>query len=406
MRLLGFFAVWFATIGVGSVYVGSRIIRNATPIKRQRMLGWGVIIIVLVLQQVPLVLWMTGHEAVWIDSWFWPGYITLGFFSFVFTLTFLRDIILLITTLPSRVATILLKLRARNSPPTEQCVPAPDRRQFLVHTTNMGIVGVSGVIAGYGVYESHSAPHVEEITLPFPNLPGAFEGFRIVQFSDLHAGPTIKRRFVERVVEEVNALRPDLIAFTGDMVDGSVSHLREEVAPLRELSAPYGKFFVTGNHEYYSGAEQWIEEADKIGFNVLMNEHKVISRSDGSIVLAGVTDFAAGSFIKTHVSDPAAAIAQAPSSIPRILLAHQPKSIFGAEKAGYDVQISGHTHGGQFFPWDNFARLNQPYLKGLHKHGKTVIYVNRGVGYWGPPLRLGVPPEITVFTLTRLVAQA
>jgi predicted MPP superfamily phosphohydrolase len=203
------------------------------------------------------------------------------------------------------------------------------------------------------------------------------------------------------VVEMANAQMGDIVAFTGDLVDGTVDQLREHVAPMKNLQGRYGRYFITGNHEYYSGALPWIEEAQSLGFDVLLNEHRVIRQGGGSIVLAGVTDSSGGGFIPSHRSDPHKAIAGAPTADVRILLAHQPKSVYEGSKAGFDVQISGHTHGGQFFPWNLLATIGQPYIKGLHKFADTWIYVSKGTGYWGPPVRLGARSEIAVITLIR-----
>jgi predicted MPP superfamily phosphohydrolase len=242
---------------------------------------------------------------------------------------------------------------------------------------------------------------IERVSIPVTGLPVEFHGFRIAQFTDLHVGPTIKRDFVERVVEQLQGLDADLIAFTGDLVDGSVGWLRDDVAPLAALRAKNGVYFVTGNHEYYSGASPWIREARRLGFDVLMNEHRVLRKGGAGLVLAGITDYGAGEFIPAHRSDPAAAVSGSPEGMIRVLLAHQPRSVFAAEQAGVAVQLSGHTHGGQFFPWNHLATLSQPYIKGLHRHGRTWVYVSRGTAYWGPPVRLFNPPEITVVTLLR-----
>jgi len=194
-------------------------------------------------------------------------------------------------------------------------------------------------------------------------------------------------------------LRGDLIAFTGDLVDGSVTHLREDVLPMSRLTAPYGKFFVTGNHEYYSGAEAWVEEAKRLGFDVLLNEHRVIHCKEDQFVLGGVTDVSAHSFVPIHRSDPVAAFTDAPAGLVKVLLAHQPRSLEAAQKAGVDLMLSGHTHGGQFFPWNLVAGIGQPLLKGLKQFGSTWVYVSKGTGYWGPPIRLASRAEITVVTL-------
>jgi hypothetical protein len=297
-------------------------------------------------------------------------------------------------------ALLVLNVIRRIHPSPQQDQPNADRRRFLIHSTNIGILGLAAGVSGYGFFEAHYGMQTETAVIPLAHLPANFEGFKIVQFTDTHVGPTLKRSFIEKIVTHIRNLDPDLIVFTGDLVDGSVAWLEHDVEPLKELSAPYGKFFITGNHEYYSGALPWIEHADKLGFTVLLNEHRLIQRGGEQLVLAGVTDYTAGDFIKTHVSDPVKALSGAPAGLVKILLAHQPRSIYAASAAGYDLQLSGHTHGGQFIPWNYLATLNQPYIKGLFKHENMYIYVSRGTGYWGPPIRFGIPPEITVITLT------
>jgi predicted MPP superfamily phosphohydrolase len=197
----------------------------------------------------------------------------------------------------------------------------------------------------------------------------------------------------------VNEQKPDLIALTGDMTDGSVNRLRQDAAPLADLNAPYGKFFVTGNHEYYAGVRQWLEETKRLGFTNLINEHKIIENGEGRILLGGVTDPGGGQYSSEHISDPRKAMNGAPECDVKILLAHQPKSIYAAVKVGFDYVISGHTHGGQYFPYHFLVALTQPYLSGLHKYNNTQIYVSRGTGYWGPQIRIGAPSEITVHRL-------
>jgi len=394
MRFLLFFSLWISIITLAYVYVGRRFISAANLDRKKRRRGWVVVIIFLLLPMVPFFLWMAGSESDWLDGLFWVGYVTMGFFSLVLTLILFRDLIYGTGRLMKRLAGGREKFIDE---------PNMERRRFLIHSTNLGILSVAGTLSGYGLFEAHERMQVEEVSVILPNLPAAFEGFQIVQFTDIHAGPTIKRPFVENVVARIQNLNADLIAFTGDLVDGTVSWLKEDVAPLNNLTAPYGKFFITGNHEYYSGAEAWIEHADKLGFTVLLNEHRVIRMGNDELVLAGVTDFGAADFIAAHASDPIKAIAGAPKDRVKILLAHQPRSIFAAESAGYDLQLSGHTHGGQFFPWNYLATVSQPYIKGLFKHGRTMIYVSRGTGYWGPPLRLGNPPEITLIRLTRQI---
>jgi hypothetical protein len=262
------------------------------------------------------------------------------------------------------------------------------------------VVGGAVAVLAAGLWWARRPARVRVVDVPIADLPADLVGFRIVQLSDLHVGPTLKRAFVERVVDTANGLDPDLIALTGDVADGYPPALRHDVAPLAALRAPHGKYFVTGNHEYYWDAAGWLRELEGLGFLPLVNTHRVIHRGAGRIVLAGVTDLSSRG-LPGHTSDPAAAVAGAPESDVRVLLAHQPKSAFAANAAGYDLQLSGHTHGGQYFPFNILVRLFQPFVAGLHRLEAMWLYVSRGTGYWGPPLRLGAPAEITLIQLTR-----
>jgi predicted MPP superfamily phosphohydrolase len=238
------------------------------------------------------------------------------------------------------------------------------------------------------------------VDVPIRGLPESLHGFRIAQISDMHVGPTIKHDDLRAVVAVVNRLRADLVAVTGDLVDGTVADLARHVAPLRDLASVHGTFFVTGNHEYYSGADAWIAELRRMGVNVLMNQHVVLVRGTAQVVVAGVTDYSAHHFEPTQRSDPLAALTGAPQDAAvRLLLAHQPRSAAAAARAGFDLQLSGHTHGGQFFPWNYFVRLQQPFTAGLHRLGDLRVYTSRGTGYWGPPKRFGAPSEITLLRL-------
>jgi predicted MPP superfamily phosphohydrolase len=204
---------------------------------------------------------------------------------------------------------------------------------------------------------------------------------------------------VEEIVAVVNTLNADIVALTGDLVDGTVDQLADDVAPLGKIKSARGNYFVTGNHEYYSGVIEWVAEIKRLGFTVLINEHRIIASGRGKMLLAGVTDYRESRMQPDHRSDPQKALNTVLKTDIKILLAHQPKSIFAASRAGYDLQISGHTHGGQFFPWNLVVGFTQPYVSGLYKHAGTQIYVSRGTGYWGPPVRVGSPSEITLIKL-------
>ena len=304
----------------------------------------------------------------------WVGVLSMGFFSSLFVLTLLRDLVLL-------SAHLLLSAQQAAS------LAAPSARWTLALTMFVTLAGL--VIA-------RRRPHVVEVDIPVTDLPEALHGFSIAQISDVHVGPTIKRGFVEGIVALVNGLKADLIAVTGDLVDGSVQQLSLHTAPLAGLAARHGAYFVTGNHEYYSGERAWSAEIGRLGMRVLKNEHVVLKHNGASLLLAGVTDLSAHHFDAAEHSDPAAALRGAPADAgAKILLAHQPNSATAAASAGFDVQLSGHTHGGQFWPWNLFVRFFQPFTGGLYRLKNLWVYVSRGTGYWGPPNRFGVPSEIT-----------
>jgi predicted MPP superfamily phosphohydrolase len=219
-----------------------------------------------------------------------------------------------------------------------------------------------------------------------------------VQITDIHVGPTIGGAFMEELVAKVNALRPDVVAITGDLVDGSVSQLGDFVRPLGKLQAKDGVYFVTGNHEYYSGVDEWTAFVESLGIKVLANERVRVRGDDAGFDLAGVHDWSAGQF--GAGPDLKRATTGRDETRALVLLAHQPRQVLEAAKLGVDLQISGHTHGGQLWPWTYAVKLQQPYVAGLHAHGSAQIYVSSGTGYWGPPMRLFVPAEITCIELS------
>jgi hypothetical protein len=247
---------------------------------------------------------------------------------------------------------------------------------------------------------------VKRVEVPLGRLPESMHGTRIVQLSDVHIGPTLGRRFLSRVVEQVNALEPDVIAITGDLVDGSVARLSSEVAPLGELRARYGVYFVTGNHEYYSGADAWCAHLTRLGLRVLRNERVSIGTSSESFDLAGVDDYSAHHFGGGHGARLDRALEGRDPRRELVLLAHQPRAVVEAERAEVGLQLSGHTHGGQIWPFNFLVRLQQPITSGLVRFGRSLVYVSNGTGYWGPPMRLGSPAEISEIVLLASSARA
>jgi predicted MPP superfamily phosphohydrolase len=240
---------------------------------------------------------------------------------------------------------------------------------------------------------------VRRVRVPLDKLPSELDGTTIVQLSDVHIGPTIGKRFLERVVERVNALKPDVVAITGDLVDGSVPRLARHVAPLARLEARHGVFFVTGNHEYYAGVDEWCAHLATLGVRVLRNERVSIGEGDASYDLAGIDDLTGRHFGRGHGADVERALAGRDPAREVVLLAHQPRVVVEAEPAGISLQISGHTHGGQIWPFNYLVRLQQPVTSGLARFGRSFLYVSNGTGYWGPPMRLGSPAEITELVL-------
>jgi predicted MPP superfamily phosphohydrolase len=394
-----FFLIFFAMAGSISGYISLRILSRFDIGRMWKIaIAFGILFIIFI-PPLNILLGRSGIDYNGIRFLIGAGYIGFGFLSFVLTFAVFRDLLWL-------PLGIIHKMRAlvRASALTRKAPDAIDdlsRRGFLVRATSCGIVAAAALSTGVGVVEACRIPEVKEVTVPILHLPRGFEGFRIVQITDLHVNPTFQRPPVQGVVEVVNHLSAHIVVLTGDLVDGSVDQISNKVAPLKRIKSAYGKFFVTGNHEYYSGVLEWIEELKRLGFTVLLNEHRIITRDRDKMLLAGVTDYrGGGDGLPNHRSDPHKALAGSPPSAIKVLLAHQPKSIFEAAHAGYDFQISGHTHGGQFIPWPLLVALSQPYISGLHKHKDTQIYVSRGTGYWGPPVRVGAPSEITLLRLT------
>jgi len=362
-RFLPFIAILHA-------YIGWRLLPDLG------LSSLGVTLAVLMLMTstclVPLALlgrFIAASQAV-ADRLSWLGGLAMGAFSSLLVLTMLRDVVRLFADAPS--------------------LGAP---------TAYAVIGLAAAFSLLGYVNARRLARVVNVDIPLHNLPQALAGFTIVQLSDIHVGPTIKRDYVQAIVDRVNQLDADLVAITGDVVDGSVEQLHADTAPLGNLRSRHGSYVVTGNHEYYSGAADWVAEFERIGLHGLHNRHVVIEHDGARFILAGVTDYSAGAFDPAQASNPSAALAGCPPALPRILLAHQPRSAIAAASAGFDLQLSGHTHGGQFWPWNFFVPLQQPFTAGLHRIGRLAVYTSRGTGYWGPPKRFGAPSEITVLRL-------
>lgn len=271
----------------------------------------------------------------------------------------------------------------------------PERRLLFVRVLGAGAAAVAAGLGVVALREATKRVEVRDVEVALDRLPTQLDGFTIVQLSDIHVGGrTLYRRFVEEMVATTNALAPDMIAITGDLVDGSVADLRHHVEPLGSLRAAHGVYFVTGNHEYYSGPDEWVNHLRTLGVRVLRNERVSIGHGAESFDLVGVDDYNAAGY-PGHGPDLARAVADRDRDRALVLLAHQPREVHRAAEHGVGLQLSGHTHGGQIWPWSYAVKLQQPYVAGLVRHATTQLYISRGTGYWGPPMRLGAPAEIT-----------
>ncbi|MET9481083.1 metallophosphoesterase [Streptomyces sp. NPDC006638] len=271
--------------------------------------------------------------------------------------------------------------------------PVPSRRLFVSRVVAGAAATAAAATVGYGTYGVLRGPRVKRITVPLAKLPRAAHGYRIAVVSDIHLGPILGRAHTQRIVDTINSTRPDLVAVVGDLVDGTVKDLGPAAVPLAGLEAPHGAFFVTGNHEYFSGAQEWVDHVRELGLRPLVNERVEIAGFD----LAGVNDIAGES--EGDGPDFAKALGDRDRARASVLLAHQPIVIHDAVRHGVDLQLSGHTHGGQLWPGNYLAELANPTVAGLERYGDTQLYVTRGAGAWGPPVRVGAPSDITVVEL-------
>jgi predicted MPP superfamily phosphohydrolase len=361
----------FLILGLLHAYIGMRVLPDLPVAPAINMLGVAWLVASFILVPAGLFSHVIQRQPL-SDRISWAGMFAMGMFSSLLMLTLLRDVVLLVAAI----------LHAQT--------PA------LLSWSATAVALLTGMVTLIGFINARRVAKVVDVEVPIADLPDSLRGFTIAQISDIHVGPTIKHGYLDAIVNAVNALDADVVAITGDLVDGSVAHLAPHTAPLARLKARHGAYFVTGNHEYYSNAHAWIPELRRLGLTVLLNEHVVLKHENASVLLAGVTDYTAHYFDESHRSDPHAALAGAPAKVAvKVLLAHQPRTAAAAADAGFDLQLSGHTHGGQFFPWNLAVPLQQPYVAGLNRLHKLWVYTSRGTGYWGPPKRFGAPSEIT-----------
>ncbi len=385
LRILVFVAVVAVVLGGGHYYLWARLVRDTELPAPWAGLARGLLVGLAVAVLVGIATVRSAPRAV-SSPLMWVVYLWFGLFFFLLVLTGTVDLI--------RAAVGLAQ--------TLGGVPPPDtERRMLLARVAGAAVGVGAVGLGVtGIANVLRPLAVKRVQVRLAKLPDGFAGYRIVQITDVHVGPTIGKAFIESLVEKVNALQPDAIAITGDLVDGSVSELGPLVAPLAKLEAKDGVYFVTGNHEYYSGVDEWLAFLKTLGIRSLRNERVAVGGPAG-FDLAGIDDAHSGGFGRGHGPDLARAVAGRDPSRALVLLAHQPTAIDRSEELGVDLQLSGHTHGGQIFPWSLLVRIAYPYIAGLYARGRTQVYVSSGTGYWGPPMRIGTAAEVTQIDLLR-----
>ena len=385
---LHFFTIVGSVLLFTHFYLWLRLVRDTRLSRRAAIVGTGIIICLalalpaarILARQLPL------NQSLFL---LWPAYLWLGMLFLYFAVFVCADGLKIIWHL------LYCLLPAKSRQP-----PDPARRRFLgrAFAASASVLVWGGAAAG--TVQALARPRVVRLRIKLDKLPARFRGFKIVQLSDLHVGEMLRREDLTGIVRTVNQLKPDLIAITGDLVDGTVAQLANELAPLAGLRAGQGTFFVTGNHEYYSGVADWLPVIKEYGITVLDNRRVTLSRGDAKLILAGVSDLWAGRFGSQYAPDFARALGSKPTAWPVILLAHQPAALLQARRyTPPDLILAGHTHGGQIWPFSLLVYLQQPYLKGLYQEGSTQIYVNQGTGFWGPPMRLGTFNEITELIL-------
>lgn len=383
------------------LYLWKRLVKDTTHSGRTRWILTGALsvgpVFMIAALNLPKV---TGLE---MAGWYsWPGYLWMAYVLYLF--------LILVVLEPVRFATRKwVEKRTREPVTVESTEPmgeAPatldaaslSRRLLLARSSAVAATVASAGIVGFGASTALGAPDVLRVPIRLRRLDPAMNGFRIAVVSDIHLGPLLGRSHVERLVRMINETESDLVAIVGDLVDGTVSELGHAAEPLQDLVSREGSFFVTGNHEYIlEGTVPWLAEVERLGVHNLGNENTVIRRGSAGFDLAGVNDIAG----RRH-SDPPdydRALTGIDPSRPTVLLAHQPVMVKEAAERGVDLQISGHTHGGQLWPLQYVVEAIQPALAGLSTFDETQLYVTRGAGFWGPPVRIGAPPDITVLSL-------
>jgi uncharacterized protein len=382
-----FIAILGTVLGLMHCYIWKRLIKDTSG-GGARWALTAVLVALLVLLVCTLLLprLFGWREPAWLA---WPGYVWFGLIVYLF--------LTLLVVEPVRIA--LRRWINRRSPDLAEADEQVINRRVFIARTSAVAAGVASVsLVGVGMASALGPPDVLRVPVRLRRLDPAFDGFRIAVVSDIHLGPLAGRAHTEWIVAMINEAEPDLVAIVGDLVDGTVEELGPAAEPLRDLESREGSFFVTGNHEYFvDDTASWLRELERLGVAPLQNENTAIRRGTAAFDLAGVNDVAGEQ--RSQPPDFDRALSGVDGSRPTILLAHQPVQVTEASARGVDLQLSGHTHGGQMWPFHYIVRAVQPSLAGLSTVDQTQLYITRGAGFWGPPVRIGAPPDITVVSL-------
>ncbi len=373
--------IGLSLMGALHFYIWARLVRDTALPDPWRAAASVLIVLLYVTMPVSFYLYVARKRLA--KYLVWPGFIWMGMLLIAPTWLVLTDTIRLVLSLAGELA-------------------ESEQRMALLRLLGGAAAMLTGFTGGVALLEGMGAPRIRQIEVQLKRLPVLLDGTTLVQLTDLHVGPTIGRGFMERIVQRSNALEPDVVVITGDLVDGRVSDLAEAVEPLGALRARWGVYFVTGNHEYYSGVNEWLDHLGSLGVRTLRNQRVTIGETPHSFDLAGIDDHSSHGY-PGHGPDLPRALAGRDPSRELVLLAHQPRAVTEAAKHGVGLQLSGHTHGGQIWPFNWAVRLVQPHVAGFARLRDTILYVSRGSGYWGPPMRLWAPSEITHITLRAAV---
>ncbi|GGU74421.1 membrane protein [Streptomyces litmocidini] len=422
VALLLVLVVVLALLGAVHWYVWRRLVRDVTAAGGlARRLGTAVVVALPLFSLAALVSSRAGAPFLFQQTVAWPGFLWLAVLLYLVLALLVGEAVrpLLRARTGRRAAAPAPAEPASTPAPAEPApvTPAPSepaaadpvsaspsvagsreselsRRLFVSRVVGGSAAAVAVGTVGYGTYGVLRGPRVKRVTVPLAKIPRAAHGYRIAVVSDIHLGPILGRAHTRRIVDSINATQPDLIAVVGDLVDGTVEDLGPAAEPLARLRARHGSFFVTGNHEYFSGADAWVDHVRELGLRPLRNARVEIP---AGFDLAGVDDVAGES--EGQGPDFARALGDRDRARAAVLLAHQPIVVHDAVRHGVDLQLSGHTHGGQLWPGNYLAELANPTVAGLERYGDTQLYVSRGAGAWGPPVRVGAPSDITVVEL-------